>query len=934
MKLLGILVAAAILATTATRTASAWDAGTESRIHDAGSGGENPISILDTRPKWAESTDTNSSRVADCPAGYTNTGLTCYREPYIYSAPSVAGDCPSGYTNTGVSCYREPYIYSAPSVAGDCPSGYTNTGVSCYREPYIYAAASVPGDCPSGYTNTGVVCYRGPDTISAPSRLATCPSGYSNTGVSCFRGADSYSAPSQLPSCTGGGTNIGLFCSPPWEDFYCNSGYFLSGARCNRNCASGYSNTGETCFRTASTISLSNATCPSGYFKGTLDRCYQSCSFGYSNTGEFCQRNPDSLPLSQATCPSGYFQGLIAGRCNRSCQAGFTNTGEFCQRDADTISLSNAACPTGYFQGLIPGRCNANCNAEFTNTGEFCQRDADTISLSNATCPGGYFQGLIPGRCNKNCAAEFTNTGEFCQRDADSLSTASMSCAPGEQAIDILGVPRCYTNPVCGTGYDYFLLRCYVTPAATGTGGSVERTAVSTVVHHVKQSGNTHLWIVEQALDLLSRSGDPGAAAFVAAMNANRNDWQQGVWDGDAPSYVDYNGLGEDNHQGTHFYNAAGKDRKGDATSIVTYYGADDNSFDCTNSRECAAVQLAYVAGRNLGDVVPQTSKTAAYHLGLALHYMTDATQPMHTSGWYGASIPINGHPQWEYSVPYIQDRFPASSLSWDRRWIGGGASGAPDSVFYEAALKSNGFAPRLSDALHVDGGAGVATIEAFNGIGPYTGFNFYNDPDVDALTGEILRDAYQSTASYLYAVYAVHTNQLSSCDADADGDGICDPADNCPALANPDQIDRDNDGLGDPCDPTPVLYQCEDGIDNDGDGLVDAAEDRGCDGPSDPSERATPGSKFQCDDGIDNDGDGFVDAPADPGCPFPDATIENPECDDGIDNDQNGLTDFDDPKCSPKWPYWEALPCGLGAELALLMPLLSLAARRRRRAR
>lgn len=39
----------------------------------------------------------------------------------------------------------------------------------------------------------------------------------------------------------------------------------------------------------------------------------------------------------------------------------------------------------------------------------------------------------------------------------------------------------------------------------------------------------------------------------------------------------------------------------------------------------------------------------------------------------------------------------------------------------------------------------------------------------------------------------------------DGDGDGTCDFADNCPAVANPGQADADGDGSGDACDTTPA---------------------------------------------------------------------------------------------------------------------------------
>jgi hypothetical protein len=87
------------------------------------------------------------------------------------------------------------------------------------------------------------------------------------------------------------------------------------------------------------------------------------------------------------------------------------------------------------------------------------------------------------------------------------------------------------------------------------------------------------------------------------------------------------------------------------------------------------------------------------------------------------------------------------------------------------------------------------------------------------------------------------------------------------------------------------------------------------------------------CANGLDDDGDGLTDWPADPGCPFASAGPEDPPCDDGLDNDGDGLTDFDDPDCQPEWPYWESVPsCGLGAELALLAPIIARSLRANRR--
>jgi DNA-binding beta-propeller fold protein YncE len=117
-------------------------------------------------------------------------------------------------------------------------------------------------------------------------------------------------------------------------------------------------------------------------------------------------------------------------------------------------------------------------------------------------------------------------------------------------------------------------------------------------------------------------------------------------------------------------------------------------------------------------------------------------------------------------------------------------------------------------------------------------------------------------------------------------------------------------------------------GIDEDLDGVLDADERDAGTSPSNPGSK--PGA---CNDGVDNDGDGLSDL-ADPGCKDAAWNIENPQCNDGVNNDPDGLVDLADAQCSAAWVKSEkGSSCGLGAEMALLLPVLGAwRARRRRR--
>jgi PKD repeat protein len=149
------------------------------------------------------------------------------------------------------------------------------------------------------------------------------------------------------------------------------------------------------------------------------------------------------------------------------------------------------------------------------------------------------------------------------------------------------------------------------------------------------------------------------------------------------------------------------------------------------------------------------------------------------------------------------------------------------------------------------------------------------------------------------------------------------------------------------------TVAACSDTLDQDGDGFAGFPQDPGCATAADIDERSPA---LPCDNGIDDDGDGYVDfgVPAgsgllpDPGCRNPSSTLEDPQCQDGLDNDQMSGLDFDggaslhdgipistaDPQCTKAYRTSEqaSISCGLGTELAFVLPLLGALSRRMRK--
>ncbi len=129
-----------------------------------------------------------------------------------------------------------------------------------------------------------------------------------------------------------------------------------------------------------------------------------------------------------------------------------------------------------------------------------------------------------------------------------------------------------------------------------------------------------------------------------------------------------------------------------------------------------------------------------------------------------------------------------------------------------QARATAPGFSARDSDVLTE--GAGIEASELFLvGSGPTT---FTASEPGTLFFG--VNDPIGSNNSGSYTVRMLPAE-------DADGDGVIDLLDNCPAAGSTEQTDTDGDGLGDVCDP-----------DDDNDGFSDAREAAAGSDPLDPS--------------------------------------------------------------------------------------------------
>jgi hypothetical protein len=250
---------------------------------------------------------------------------------------------------------------------------------------------------------------------------------------------------------------------------------------------------------------------------------------------------------------------------------------------------------------------------------------------------------------------------------------------------------------------------------------------------------STHLWIVNRAVDQLGRQGTSAANRAYWLLNGStcRARWQQGLFDADykAP----YHGGWSDIRVGataleiavsgadwaSHFYDpSTGVNYEGDATPTAR-----------TEALAHAAVARTRLAANDL--------TRGCYELGLALHYFTDITQPMHAANFTATDWPLKLHSNVEMRGMDVQAAYAINTfvpLS----------VGTPTSEIDDTAWRALDQWPTLWSAVERAYASRCWSINFY----PYDSTSCWRgDTRVDASIGASLRTAQIATAEWVLAL-------------------------------------------------------------------------------------------------------------------------------------------------------------------------------------
>ncbi|MBO1626949.1 phospholipase C [Bacillus arachidis] len=158
---------------------------------------------------------------------------------------------------------------------------------------------------------------------------------------------------------------------------------------------------------------------------------------------------------------------------------------------------------------------------------------------------------------------------------------------------------------------------------------------------------NSHLWIVNRAIDIMSRNTTIVKQDQVTLLNEWRTELENGIY------AADYENPYYDNSTfASHFY---------DPDTGKTYIPF------AKQAKETGAKYFK-LAGESYQK---QDMKHAFFYLGLSLHYLGDVNQPMHAANFTNLSYPQGFHSKFENFVDTVKDNYKVTDGNGYWNWKG-----------------------------------------------------------------------------------------------------------------------------------------------------------------------------------------------------------------------------------------------------------------------
>ncbi|MDQ0416693.1 phospholipase C [Croceifilum oryzae] len=241
-----------------------------------------------------------------------------------------------------------------------------------------------------------------------------------------------------------------------------------------------------------------------------------------------------------------------------------------------------------------------------------------------------------------------------------------------------------------------------------------------TTGHPHEEGTNSHLWIVSRSIDIMTGSNEVQSQE-VSLLKKWKDDLAQGLYDAD--HIVTYNNFGTFS---SHFY---------DPDTGSSYLPG-------VKTAKETGVKYFHMAGEAYRS---KDVKQAFYYLGLSLHFLTDLTQPMHSSNFTSATMPWGFHSKFEDFVDSFKENYKVTDHVgyWN-------FSNTAEGWLHKAAVQSKKDAP------------GILNSQVFDWYTRATFSDYYAAKwreEVIPTAGKRLIEAQRTTAGFLHFWFETYVN-------------------------------------------------------------------------------------------------------------------------------------------------------------------------------